>query len=99
MAFKTRSVFVIGALAALMSSAVLASGSDSFSAAPTGDTRLYNAGKGVYADKLSCSSCPLAGKSLDTELAKQVLSGKPQIALSADEQSALTLYLKRRFRI
>jgi hypothetical protein len=87
------------ASAVLISGAALASGSEGFSQAPTNDTRLYNTGKGVYADKFSCASCPLAGKSLNAELAKEVLSGKPKVELSEDEQAALTVYLKRRFRI
>lgn len=103
MTFLTRTALAVGALAALTTGGLigtaLASGSEGFSQAPTGDTQKYNAGKGVYADKLSCSGCPLAGKQLTSELAREVLGGKPQIALSPEEQSALTVYLKRRFRI
>lgn len=103
MTFSTRTVFAVSAFAALTGSGMigtaLASGSEGFSQAPTGDTQRYNAGKGVYADKLSCSGCPLTGKRLTAELAREVLGGKPQIALSSEEQSALTVYLKRRFRI
>jgi hypothetical protein len=93
--------FVLGATAsfALIGGAAFASGSEGFSQAPTSDTRLYNTGKGVYADKYSCGGCTLAGKSLNAELAKEILSGKPKVDLSEDEQAALTVYLKRRFRV
>ncbi len=81
------------------SSAVLASGSESIGGGQTSDTALYNAGKGVYADKYSCSSCPLASKSLNASLAKEVLNGTPKVQLSAEEQAAVSMYLKRRFKI
>ena len=86
------------ALAAAATTA-FASGSESFSAAPSSDTRLYNMGKGVYADKFACASCPLAGKSLDAEVAKAVLNGDPKVDVSNDEAQALAAYLKRRFKI
>lgn len=84
---------------ALVNAPAFASGSEGFSQAPSNDTRLYNVGKGVYADKFSCSSCPLAGKSLNAELAREVVSGKPAVALSETEQAAVMTYLKRRFKL
>jgi hypothetical protein len=77
----------------------LASGSESITGGQTSDTALYNTGKGVYADKFACSSCPLASKSLSPSIAKDILSGTPKVQLSSDEQSALSVYLKRRFKI
>lgn len=86
------------ALAASASTA-FASGSESFSSGPSSDARLYNVGKGVYADKLACSSCPLADKTLTAEVAKAVLNGEPKVDLTNDEAQALGAYLKRRFKI
>jgi hypothetical protein len=99
MKFSKKSVLVIAAIATAMSSAAFASGSEGFSSAQNNDTRLYNAGKGVYADKFSCSTCPLAGKSLNASVAKEVLGGTPKVQLSTDEQDAVMVYLKRRFKI
>ncbi len=76
-----------------------ASGSEGIGGSQTSEAALYNAGKGVYADKFSCSSCPLASKSLNASVAKEVLSGTPKVQLSAPEQEALSVYLKRRFNI
>jgi hypothetical protein len=103
MIFSMKSALIfsatIGAMTCLVSTSVHASGSESISSGPSNDTRLYNAGKGVYADKFSCNGCPLAGKPLNAELAKEVLAGKPKIELSSDEADALAAYLKRRFRV
>lgn len=94
-----KSAGVISALALAFSGAVFASGSEGFTAGPNNEARLYNVGKGVYADKFSCRGCPLAGKSLDASLAKQVLQGNPKVTLSTVEQDAVMVYLKRRFKI
>jgi hypothetical protein len=94
-----KSAGVISALTVALSGAVFASGSEGFTQGPNNEARLYNVGKGVYADKFSCAACPLAGKSLDVNLAKQVLQGNPKVTLSTAEQDAVMVYLKRRFKI
>ena len=76
-----------------------ASGSDAGGGAETGDAQSYNIGKGVYAQKLACKSCPLAGKSLDAAMARGLLSGTETYSLSAEEQQALAVYLKLRFKL
>ena len=53
-----------------------ASGSDTASGGETDDAQAYNVGKGVYAQKLGCKSCPFAGKRLDAALAREVSSSK-----------------------
>ena len=82
----------------LASGAVLASGSEGGGGAETGDAHAYNMGKGVYAQKLACSSCPLAGKHLDAALAGDLLAGKGLPSLSEEESHALTVYLTLRFK-
>lgn len=99
MVFSKKLAVALGMAAAVMGGAAFASGSESFSQGQNNDTRLYNAGKGVYADKFACSGCPLAGKPLNASVAKDVLGGSPKVALSGDEQDAVTVYLKRRFKI
>ena len=76
-----------------------ASGSDAGGGAETGDAQAYNIGKGVYAQKLACKSCPLAGKSLDSAMARDLAAGKETAGLNAEEQQALAVYLSRRFRL
>ena len=76
-----------------------ASGSDAGGSAETGDAQSYNVGKGVYARKLACKSCPLASKSLDASMARGLLSGTETYSLSAEEQQALAVYLKLRFKL
>jgi hypothetical protein len=83
----------------LCSAGAFASGSESIAGGQTSDTAMYNAGKGVYADKFACSACPLASKSLNASVAKEVLNGTPKVQLSSDEQAAVSMYLKRRFKI
>ena len=61
--------------------------------------KAYNVGKGVYAQKLACKSCPLAGKSLDAAMASELLNGKETYSLSAADQQALATYLKLRFKL
>ena len=89
----------IAMITALGAGTALASGSDGGGSPQTGDTAAYNMGKSVYATKLACSACPMAGKSLDATLAKQLLASKPAVALSAEEEKALGVYLKRRFKL
>lgn len=76
-----------------------ASGSDAGGGAETGDAQAYNIGKGVYAQKLACKSCPLAGKSLDSAMARDLAAGKGTAGLNAEEQQALAVYLSRRFKL
>ena len=66
-----------------------ASGSDAGGGAETGDAQLYNIGKGVYAQKLACKSCPLAGKSLDSAMARDLAAGKGTTGLNAEEQQEI----------
>lgn len=103
MRLSKKSMLATGALAAVLGGALSnvasGSGSEGFSPGMSNDTQLYNAGKGVYADKFACGGCPLAGKSLDANLAKEVLRGNPKVTLSATEQDAVMVYLKRRFKI
>ncbi len=84
---------------ALASSLALASGSDGGASAETGDAAAYNTGKSVYATRLACSGCPLAGKHLDAAMARELLTNKHGVALSSDEAAALDVYLKRRFKL
>ena len=99
MVFPKKLTLAFGTLAIAASGAALASGSEGFAQGQSNDTRLYNVGKGVYADKFACSGCPLAGKSLNADVAKGVLGGAPKVALSGEEQDAVAVYLKRRFKI
>ena len=85
--------------ATLFGNAAFASGSDAGGGAETGDAQAYNTGKGIYAQKLACKSCPLAGKSLNSAMATELLKGKETYALSAEEQQALATYLKLRFKL
>ena len=83
----------------LFGAPAFASGSDAGGGAETGDAQSYNIGKGVYAQKLACKACPLAGKSLDAAMARGLLSGTETYSLSAEEQQALAVYLKLRFKL
>ena len=87
------------AASTLFAAPAFASGSDGGGGAETGDAQSYNVGKGVYAQKLACKSCPLAGKSLDAATARGLLSGTETYSLDADEQQALAVYLKLRFKL
>ena len=77
----------------------LASGSDGGGQAEMGDTAAYNTGKSVFATKLACNSCPMAGKSLDADAARALLANKGSVTLSPQESAALDVYLKRRFKL
>jgi Glycosyl transferase family 2 len=93
--FKLGSV----ALLAFAAGVAFASGSDGGGSAVTGDSALYNTGKSVYATKLACAACPLAGKTLDAALAREVLAKSVKVSLSDQESAALAVYLKRRFKL
>ena len=97
--FKPTAAAALLAVSALFGASAFASGSDAAGGAETGDTQAYNAGKGIYAQKLACKSCPLAGKSLDAAMAGGLLKGKETYSLSAEEQQALATYLKLRFKL
>jgi hypothetical protein len=84
---------------ALAGGLVHASGSDAGGSAETGDAAAYNTGKGIYASKLACSGCPMAGKSLDAGMARELLVNTQGVTLTADESQALAVYLKRRFKL
>lgn len=88
-----------GAFIALGSSLSYASGSEAGGGAETGDAHAYNMGKGVYAQKLACKTCPLAGKTLDGAMARELLSGSSVVPLDDMEKEALTVYLSRRFKL
>jgi hypothetical protein len=88
-------VAILGALPLF----AMASGSEGVSTGETSDAQLYNVGKSVYAQKLACTNCPMSGKPLNASVAKELLAGNQTQSLSADEKSALTAYLKRRFKL
>jgi 2-methylcitrate dehydratase PrpD len=84
---------------ALTAGVALASGSDGGGQAEMGDTAAYNTGKSVFATKLACSGCPMAGKSLDANAARALLANKGNVTLTPQESAALDVYLKRRFKL
>jgi hypothetical protein len=77
----------------------LASGSDGGGQAEMGDTAAYNSGKSVFAMKLACSGCPMAGKTLDAAAARALLANKGSVTLTPQESASLDVYLKRRFKL
>lgn len=89
---------VLAGALALGAGLALASGTDGGGSAETGDAAAYNMGKSVYATKLACSGCPMAAKSLDSAMARDLLANKAAANLSAEESQALEVYLKRRFK-
>lgn len=92
--------FVFAVALSFMVSNAFASGSDSMGGGLSGEQARYNAGKAVYAQKLACPGCALDGKTLDKELAQQVISDTGMTAeLSDDERMALMTYLKLRFKL
>ena len=96
---KSFRLMALSSLLALTGGVALASGSEGAGTAETGDAAAYNTGKGVYAAKLNCSGCPMSGKSLDAGMARDLLSNKKGVTLSAAESQALEVYLKRRFKL
>ena len=97
--FKPAAATTLLVVSALFGAPAFASGSDAAGGAETGDEQSYNVGKGVYAQKLACKACPLAGKSLDAAMARGLLGGKETYSLTAEEQRALAVYLKLRFKL
>ncbi len=89
----------VAASFAFTASLALASGSDGGGQAEMGDTAAYNSGKSVFATKLACGGCPMAGKPLDAEAARALLANKGSVTLTAQESAALDVYLKRRFKL
>jgi hypothetical protein len=89
----------LAACMALAAHVALASGSDGGGSAETGDAAAYNTGKSVFATKLACSGCPMAGKSLDAAAARELLANKGKVTLTPQESAALDVYLKRRFKL
>lgn len=84
----------------LVAGAAFASGSDSFGGGLTGEQQSYNAGKAVYAQKIGCSKCMMAGKALDKTSAQNLLANPDKTTnLSDEERVALTTYLKLRFKL
>lgn len=76
-----------------------ASGSDSFPSSSSG-TSQYNLGKQVFAEKLACKGCVFDGKSINGEIAKQIVNDKKATEkLSADDRDAVITYAKRRFKL
>jgi hypothetical protein len=98
-AIGVAAVLTVGLLAGPAVTPARASGSDGAGSAETGDAAAYNTGKGVFHSKLACSGCPMAGKSLDATTARELLSNKRGVSLSAEESAALDVYLKRRFKL
>ena len=96
---KPLTFIALAAALTLSAGTSFASGSDAGGGAETGDAQAYNIGKGVYAQKLACKSCPLAGKTLDNAMARDLVAGKGTTGLSAEEQRALAVYLSRRFKL
>jgi Fe-S cluster biogenesis protein NfuA len=84
----------------LICGAAFASGVDSVGGGLSGQQQMYNAGKAVYTQKLACSACMMAGKTLDKALAQTLLNDAAKTSnLSDDERSALATYLKLRFKL
>ncbi len=93
--FRT-SLFLITSLA---SSLALASGSDAVGHAQTGDKANYNLGKRVFAVKIACDSCSMPGFDLNKSSAQDLLDKLSEANLLEQEQEALSVYLKRRFKL
>ena len=90
---------LLAASVVLAANVALASGSDGGGSAETGDAAVYNTGKSVFATKLACSGCPMAGKPLDADAARALLANKGNVTLTPQESAALDVYLKRRFKL
>jgi hypothetical protein len=95
---RIRMALVVAFLSSVPLSA-MSSGSEGVGTGETNDAQMYNVGKAVYAQKLACANCPLAGKALNAMVAKDLLAGNQTQGLSADDRSALSTYLKRRFKL
>jgi hypothetical protein len=101
-AFSLRRTLAVGALV-LASPMVWASGSISFGGAGGGAgdvTQQYNQGKQIVYQKIVCKTCSQAGQTVDRAFAKKLLADSSvSPGLSSAEQSAVRVYLQRRFRI
>lgn len=100
-----KAVGMIMLCAFLQSPSALASGSEGFGGASTGAAQMYNTGKKVYVRQVVCKDCVLAGKKLNKESAADLLAGRGDDAakitsmLTTEEQAALAVYLKRRYKL
>lgn len=103
--FGVKAVGMILLYAFLQSPNVFASGSEGFGGASTGAAQMYNTGKRIYVRQIKCKDCVLAGKKLDKEGAADLLEGRGDVAakvtdiLTTEEQAALAVYLKRRYKL
>lgn len=92
-------LLIFTAAVAINTSPVLASGSDAVGQAQTGSGASYNQGKRVYATQLACEACPMAGQDLNTRSALNLLAKLPESQLKENDKEALSVYLKRRFKL
>lgn len=99
MVFRSLKPLALAFSLSLVGIVALASGSDGAGSADTGGAQAYNMGKTVYFQKLACNGCALAGKTLDANLARDIISGKVKVMLNEDESQALAVYLNRRFKL
>jgi hypothetical protein len=100
---------VLGLTAAsfvFMAGSAMASGSMPSARTPTPNTQSttsssYEAGKSVYMDKISCSTCPVAAGVQDAAGAKALSMrvDANEFALTKSEKRSLKTFLKRRFEI
>lgn len=97
--FKQLIIAAAMAASPLFSQQAFASGSDSGGGGQTDEMQSYNAGKGVFAQKIACKSCPMAGKNLDAAFARDLVAGKGTEGLDAEDKAALKVYLTRRFKL
>ena len=87
------------------SPSAFASGSEGLGGASTGAAQMYNKGKRIYALQVACGDCVLAGEKLSKADASDLFEGKGDVAakitsiLTSEEQAALAVYLKRRYRL
>lgn len=100
MRFKVSKKLLCALSMAVVAGSAFASGVDSFGGGLAGEQQMYTLGKATYTKKLGCSSCSLAGKSLDKSLAEQLLSDASKTSqLSDEERAALAVFLKLRFKL
>jgi hypothetical protein len=93
------SVVTCAAVASLAAGVSHASGSDNFPSSSS-STSLYNAGKQVFSEQLACKGCAFDGKSIDKDIAKQIVNDKKVTEkLSADDREAVVSYAKKRFKL
>lgn len=103
--FGMKAIGMILLCAFLQSPSVFASGSEGFGGASTGAAQMYNTGKRIYVRQVKCKDCVLAGQKLNKESAADLLAGRGEDAakiasiLTTEEQAALAVYLKRRYKL